>query len=296
MDKTQTYQVFATVAEKLSFTKAAEALNLPRATVSTTIQTLETRLRVQLLNRTTRQVSLTLEGEAFLERCLQILGDIDDLEDMFKRSSFQLKGKVRVDMAVNFTREIVLPRLSRFYERYPDIEIDLSSSDSFINPVEEGVDLVIRSGQFTQGQLVVKPLMSVRFGNYASPNYLERYGKPTSPEQLNQHWLVVYSQKLKPSEAYFVYQNGEEVRIPMKSRIQVNNTVSYTEACLAGLGIAQLPTASISQYLRAGLLVEVLPEHRRQDSQLDLIYHQSKQLSRKIKVFIDWLEETVASL
>src|SRR5690606_22529967 len=113
-DKMQTYRVFSTVAEQLSFTKAAELLNLPRATVSTTVQSLEARLRVQLLNRTTRSVSLTMEGELFLEQCLKVLNDVDELEGIFQRSGRMLSGRIRIDMPVNFAREMVLPYLSEF--------------------------------------------------------------------------------------------------------------------------------------------------------------------------------------
>lgn len=291
MDKIQTYRVFSTVAEQLSFTKAAELLNLPRATVSTTVQSLEARLRVQLLNRTTRSVSLTIEGELFLEQCVKVLNDVDELEGMFRRSGRKLSGRIRIDMPVNFAKEMILPYLSEFRAQYPEILIDLSSTDDFIDVASESVDLVIRSGEYAQGNFTVKKLMDVRMGNYVSAHYSERFGIPGSLAELRQHSLVSYAKRLSTPEVDFIYEHSGKVRkTKVMSSLNVNNTVAYTDACLGGLGMAQLPTAAVQRYINSGDLIEILPDYRMPNGQIDLIYLRNKKLSRRVLAFIEWLE------
>lgn len=291
MDKMQTYRVFSTVAEQLSFTKAAELLNLPRATVSTTVQSLEARLRVQLLNRTTRSVSLTIEGELFLEQCLKVLKDVDELEGIFRRSGQLLSGRIRIDMPVNFAKEMVLPYLSEFRAQYPEILIDLSSTDDFIDVASESVDLVIRSGVYAQGNFTVKKLMDVRMGNYVSAHYSKQFGIPSSLAELRQHTLVSYARRLSNPEVDFIYeQAGKVYKTRVMSSINVNNTVTYTDACLGGLGIAQLPTKAVQKYINSGELIEILPDYRMPDGRIDLVYLRNKQLSGRVLAFIEWLE------
>ncbi|EAQ65284.1 Transcriptional Regulator, LysR family protein [Marinomonas sp. MED121] len=290
MDKMQTYLVFATVAEQLSFTKAADILNLPRATVSTSIQSLEARLRVQLLNRTTRRVSLTLEGQVFLERCQTVLTEIDDLEKSFQQSTGKLDGRIKIDMPVNFAREIVLPRLFEFNNKFPEIEIDLSSHDTFIDVVGESVDLVIRRGDYSDSNFVVRKLMNVSIGNYASPAYLKERGVPKNLDDLKHHSLVTYSPSLGNKTGNFNYLYDREVKkVSMRTSINVNSTVSYTDACLGGLGIAQLPKEAVGSYVLQGKLIEVLPNYAMPKSQIDLIHLKNKKVSRRVLVFIDWL-------
>ncbi|TVZ41003.1 DNA-binding transcriptional LysR family regulator [Alteromonadaceae bacterium 2753L.S.0a.02] len=291
MDKIKTFLVFSKVAELLSFTKAADVLNLPRATVTTTVQNLEARLRVQLLNRTTRSVSLTLEGEVFLERCRQVLNDVDELEKTFQVSTSKLSGRIRVDMPVNFAREFVIPRLQEFYETYPDIQIELSSNDSFIDVVAESADLVVRSGEYSDSNFNVLKLMDVRMGNYASPKYLEQFGVPTSLESLKSHYFITYSHIFGKDNAVFYYEKDDELcAVPVKSRLSVNSTVSYTEACIGGLGISQLPTPAVQKYVDNGTLIEVLQEYRMSPRRMDLIHLKNKKVSNKVLVFIHWLE------
>ncbi|MFY0665805.1 MAG: LysR family transcriptional regulator [Natronospirillum sp.] len=291
MDKMQTYRVFSTVAEQLSFTKAAELLNLPRATVSTTVQSLEARLRVQLLNRTTRSVSLTMEGELFLEQCMKVLNDVDELEGIFQRSGRMLSGRIRIDMPVNFAREMVLPYLSEFRAQYPEILIDLSSTDDFIDVASESVDLVIRSGAYGQGNFTVKKLMDVRMGNYVSAHYKKQFGIPASLAELTQHSMISYARRLSTSEVDFVYEQAGKVhKTKVMSSLNVNNTVAYTDACLGGLGIAQLPTVAVQKYINSGDLIEILPDYRMPNGRIDLIYLRNKQLSGRVLAFIEWLE------
>lgn len=293
----QTYLIFATVAEQLSFTKAADILNLPRATVSTSIQTLETRLRVQLLNRTTRSVSLTLDGQVFLERCQAVLQEVNELERSFQQLTRQLDGCIKIDMPANFAREIVLPHLHEFISQYPQIEIDLSSHDAFIDVVSERVDLVIRSGDYSSSHFEVRKLLDIDIKNYASPSYLKAYGEPTTLAELSDHFLVTYSPSLNKKSGYFQYlsEQGTE-KIKMRSKINVNSTVSYTEACLGGLGIAQLPAQAVEHYVHDGRLIEILKPYCMPTTQVDLIYLKNKQISQRVLVFMNWLESLTAKM
>lgn len=291
MDKYQAYQIFAHVAEKLSFTKTAEDMRLPKATVSTTIQELEATLGAKLLNRTTRQVSLTPEGNIFLERCKQMLNDVEDAESIFKTNPAQLKGKVRIDSSVVVAKEIIIPNLPDFLKKYPEIEIELSSTDHRVDLIRDGIDCLIRNGGPTESGLVEKEIASLVSVNCVSPTYIKKYGRPKNLDDLKNHKIIHYSQNLGGKLHEFEYFDGTKCHyIKMKSIITVNSTISYLSACLTGLGIAQVPFSSARKFLEDGSLVEVLPKYKAEPFNLRLIYHERRLLSKRVRLFMEWLE------
>lgn len=291
MDKYQAYKIFAHVAEKLSFTKTAEEMRLPKATVSTTIQDLEATLGTKLLNRTTRQVTLTSEGNIFLERCKQMLNDVEDAESIFKTNPAQLKGKIRIDSSVVVAKEIIIPNLPDFIKKYPEIEVELSSTDHRVDLTREGIDCVIRTGGPTESGLVEKEIASLKCINCVSPQYIKKYGKPKNLEDLKNHKIVHYSQTLGGKLHEFEYFDGTKCHyIKMKSIITVNSTISYLSACVAGLGIAQVPFESAKEYLDDGRLIEVLPKYKAEPFNLRLVYHERRLLSKRVRIFMEWLE------
>lgn len=294
MDRFEAMKVFIRVAELQSFTRAADSLGLPKATVSTVVQNLEARLGARMLNRTTRQVRLTPEGQSFLERCKDLLDDLDDVEAMFRIDASQIKGKIRVDMTVPTACDLIIPRLHEFIEQHPGIEIELSSTDHRVDLIRDGIDCVIRAGSYSEPGVAEKLIATAPLVNCASPVYLDKYGKPESLDDLKHHKLIHYTLALGSKPEGFEYFDGEKYReTRMQGFITVNNTVAYTAACLAGLGIAQIPKPGVKSYLKSGRLVEVLPQYHAEPMNIKLVYPQRRLLAKRVRVFMEWIEPLV---
>lgn len=295
MDKYQSFKVFINVAEKLSFSLAAEALNLPNASVSTIIRDLESSLGVKLLERTTRRVSLTPEGALFLERCQQMLTDVDVAETMFRGGRNQIKGKVRVEMSVGVSN-LVIPMLPGFFKAYPEIELELSSRDYFADLAREGIDCAIRGGGPSEPGLIEKEIAEVVCVNCVAPSYIVEFGKPKNIDDLKNHRLIHYTHNFGSKPHGFEYFDGEKHReVNMRSAITVNSGPAYGAACIAGLGIAQLPLMGVRNRLKDGSLIEVLPKFRARSYIMKLVYHERRLLNQRVRVFMDWLEAALSA-
>jgi DNA-binding transcriptional LysR family regulator len=291
MDRYEAMRVFVRVAELQSFSQAADTLGLPKATVSTSVQDLEALIGVRLLHRTTRQVHLTPDGTSFLERCKDLLQDLEETESMFKGDTAQVTGKIRVDMTVSLARDFLIPQLSKFLEKYPGLEVELSGTDRRVDLIREGIDCVVRGGGRAEPGLIEKELGRMPVLNVVSPHYLEKHGRPKNLEDLKNHKLIQYSQVLGTKPGGFEYFDGEKYReLKMTGVITVNNVDTYKAACLAGLGICQNPLPGIAKDLKNGKLVEVLPKFRAEPMTLKLVYQQRRALSKRVRVFMDWLE------
>ncbi|PIQ28484.1 LysR family transcriptional regulator [bacterium (Candidatus Blackallbacteria) CG17_big_fil_post_rev_8_21_14_2_50_48_46] len=294
MDRIEAMKIFLRVSELQSFSQAAESLHLPKATVSTSIQKLERHLKIRLLERTTRQVQLTPEGLLFYERAQDVLADLEDIEAMFEAEARQIKGKIRIDMTVALARNLVIPLLPEFCKMHPEIEIELSSTDRYLDLIREGLDCVIRVGRGQEPGLLSKPLGEMHLINCASPEYLRKNGMPQTLEDLKTHQLIFYAMQLGSPPEGFEYFEGEKYHeIKMKGLLTVNNTIAYETACLAGLGIIQCPSAGIQAHLASGRLIEILPEFKAQPLPLKLVYPYRRRQTRRLKVFIAWLEPLI---
>ena len=197
MDRLDAMRIFTQVADLASFSRAAESLELPKASISTAIQRLETQLGTRLLHRTTRKVRMTQDGLAFYERCKDLLADVDDIESMFGRGSAQVAGRIRVDMPGGVARHLIVPKLPEFLANYPDIEIELSSTDRLVDLIHEGFDCVIRVGTLADSGLVARSLGQLSIVNCASPAYLRQYGRPQTLGDLARHRLILRRQWLR---------------------------------------------------------------------------------------------------
>jgi DNA-binding transcriptional LysR family regulator len=291
MDRLQTLSVFARVAEMESFTAAAKSLGLPKATASNAVQQLEARLGARLLQRTTRRVRLTQDGAVFYERCKDLLADAEDVESMFQKTDEALSGRIRVDMSTPMARTRVIPALKTFLAAHPGVEIELGSTDRAVDVVREGYDCVVRVGAVTDTGLVARRLGELQLLNLASPAYLRSHGAPRSLADLERHFVVHYVGVLgqkPPGWEYF--DKGEWKELPMRGRVTVNNAEAYIAACVAGLGLIQSPT---HEHVRSGRLVEVLPKLRAQPMPVSILYPHRRQLPRRVRVFMDWLEATL---
>lgn len=285
--------IFARVAELASFTQAADQLALPKARVSTAVQTLEAQLGTRLLHRTTRSVRMTPDGEAFYARCKAVLADVDDLGALFQQTPTALRGRLRVDMPTAMAREIVIPRLGEFLASHPLIDIELGSTDRRVDLVHEGFDCVVRVGALGDSELIARPLGHYRMVNCASPAYLAAHGTPTCLDDLDAHWLVHYSSLLGTGSPGWEYVEGHRVRFkPMRGRLTVNNAHAYKAACVAGLGLIQAP--AIAPLVDDGTLVEVLPQFRAAPMPVSLLYAHRGGLSKRLEALMDWLAQVLS--
>lgn len=285
-------QIYLRVAEQASFTRAAESMGLPKASVSIAIQQLENRLGTQLLHRTTRKVQMTQDGQAFYERSKDLLADVDELQGLFQSDASVLSGRLRVDMPAGIARQIVMPQLPDFLHEHPQLDIELSSTDRRVDPVREGFDCVLRVGTLRDSSLVARPLGHVRLLNCASADYLARTGMPATQEDLTGHRLIHYVSTLGTRSAGFEYVDairGEIRHLPMTGALTVNNSTSYQAACLAGLGLIQAPAFSVHEHLASGRLVEVLPDWRAAPMPVSLLYANRRHLPRRVHVFMNWI-------
>ncbi|MEQ9843131.1 LysR family transcriptional regulator [Pectobacterium brasiliense] len=292
MDHIQAMRVFVRIVELGSFSRAAERLTLPRATVSNTIKQLEARLGVRLLQRTTRQVQITDEGRVYYERCLQLLAEIEEIDTLFTQQKQQPIGKVRVDMPHSLAREIVVPALGEFYARYPQVTLMLSANDAAINVLREGVDCVLRAWQTDDETLAARHLPSMPQITCASADYLARYGVPRSLDELSGHQMVGYF-SLRTEHRYpLEFMSGDEcITRMLPGALQVNGTDAYIASARAGLGIIQAPRRGLRPFLESGELVEILPEMPPPAMPLYVMYAPGRFLAPRIRVFIEWLDE-----
>ncbi|MFG6962179.1 LysR family transcriptional regulator [Burkholderia pseudomallei] len=291
MDRIDLFRVFARVVECANFTRAADTLGMPRSSVSAAIQELEGRVGARLLHRTTRKVTPTQDGAALYERCLRLIADVEETENLFRHSIVGPSGTLRADMPGRIGRLIVAPALPEFLERYPQISVELGITDRAVNLIEERVDCVLRVGTLSDSGLVARAIGDLPLINVASPAYLARHGVPRTPADLERHRLVNYASPSNGRVAPWEWVEGDEVkRVALRARVTVNSAEAYIACCLAGLGLIQIPAYDVNAHLRAGELVEVLPDHRAAPMPMTLLYPHRQHLSRRFQVLAEWLE------
>lgn len=291
MDRIDHLRIFIRIAACGSFSKAAEQLSLPRASVSLAMQQLESRLGARLLHRTTRRVGLTPDGEALLDRASVLVADMEDIEQQFRPSGGSIVGRLRVDVPSRIARRLVAPALPGFLERHPEISVELGSSDRMIDLVQEGVDCALRVGSLPPSSLVARPVGVFELINCASPAYLQRHGIPTAPAELSGHVAVDYVSPTQGRAAPWEWQEGAQIlSTVVRSRVAVNNAESYIACALAGMGLIQVPRFDVLEHLQAGELVEVMPEARPAAMPVHLVHAHRRHPSRRMQAFLSWAE------
>jgi DNA-binding transcriptional LysR family regulator len=294
MNRLEAMRIFVRVAELASFTRAADSLGLPKASVSTAVQQLESALGTRLLHRTTRKVQLTQDGSAFYERSKDLLTDMDDLQTMFQQASHALRGRLRVDMPSGVARNFIIPRLPEFLQAHPQLELEVSSTDRRVDLIREGFDCVLRIGALGDTTLVARPLGHLRLVNCASPEYLARHGTPQTLNDLARHQLIHFVTAFGAKSSGWEYPDGTGYRdLLMPGALTVNNAEAYEAACLAGLGLIQAPAIGVQRLIAQGLLVEVLPQYPAQPMPVSLVYANRRNLSKRVQVFMTWIADTL---
>jgi LysR family transcriptional regulator for bpeEF and oprC len=283
------------VVDAGGFTKAADSMRLPKATVSTLVRDLETTLAVKLLNRTTRQISLTADGAVYYERCVSILADVRDAEHVLSKTHASPSGRLRVDVPASLGRRLILPALGEFFRRYPDINIEVGCSDRPVDLIEEGVDCALRGGDLADSTMIARRVGSVRLVTCASPDYLARHGSPMHPQDLMQHQCINYfsSRTGKICEWDFARMD-EKLQLKVPGRVALNDSDACLDACLSGLGIAQMASYSVQPHLESGKLALILDDWCVGAIPLHVIYPQNRHLSAKVRVFVEWVAELLA--
>ncbi|MCE3265043.1 MAG: LysR family transcriptional regulator [Pseudoduganella sp.] len=296
MNKLQAMEVFVQVVDAGGFTRASEALQLPKATVSTLVASLETALSVKLLHRTTRHVSVTADGAAYYERCLRILADVKDAEESLSRTRLSPSGRLRVDAPTGLANEVLVPALPSFFEQYPDIQLELGCGDRPVDLIEEGVDCAVRGGNLSDSTLIARRVGVLNFVTCAAPSYLERYGTPTHPRDLERHRCVNYfSSKTGKIYTWDYARDGERIEMALPGVVALNDSNAYLQAGLAGLGIIMMTDVQLNSHGANGRLVRVLEDWVTDPLPIHVVYPQNRHLSAKVRVFVEWVADLMAS-
>ncbi|SAI34065.1 LysR family transcriptional regulator [Bordetella ansorpii] len=297
MDRFDAMQAFARVVEAGSFTKAADTLHMSKTTVTQLVQQLEARLRVKLLNRTTRRVNLTADGAAYYERVVRLLADMDDAETSLSSALAAPRGRLRVDVPSPLARTVIVPALPAFHARYPDIQFDMGVSDRMVDLLGENVDCVVRGGELTDQSLMARHVGDLQLGVYAAPSYLERAGAPVHPLELedSHHRVVGFLwARLGRALPYAMRRGGEDLHLHGRYVLAVDDGNAYLEAGLAGLGVLWLPDYMAKAPLARGELVPLFEDWEMDPMPMYVAFPPNRHVSAKLRVFIDWIVELMA--
>jgi LysR family transcriptional regulator for bpeEF and oprC len=289
---------FARVVETSSFTLAADSLGVPKPTVSKVVKDLEVHLGVRLLQRTTRVVSVTADGQAYYDLASRLVRDLEDIDTSFGGANGKPRGKIRVDIGGIPAREVVLPRLPEFFKRYPEIVIDFGVGDRAVDLIRENVDCVIRGGVPTELSLVSRLLGTASWTTCATPLYLEQYGIPKHPRELaSGHRIVGFRSGVNGRAVPSVFVSGtERIEVDGPYAVSVNDGASRVAAGRAGLGIMQAFTFVIKEDLASGALVPILEDWSPPRYPFHVVFPPNRNLSNRARVFIDWLVETFEAM
>ncbi len=293
MDQIQAMRIFVRVVEAGTFTRAADSLNLPKATVTKHVQALEERLRVKLLNRTTRRVTVTPDGAAYYDRTVRLLTDLDDIEASMTNARANPRGRLRIDVGTSVAQLLIIPQLAEFHARYPDIQLDLGVSDRTVDLIGDNVDCVIRGGELSDQSLVARRIGNLEFITAAAPAYLERKGTPTHPLEIEEkHASVIYFSPQSGRHYPLEFRRGDEsIDITGPYQLSVNEANAYVTSIVAGLGIGQITSWQAQRYLASGALVQLLPDWTQPLLPVYVVYPPNRHLSAKVRAFVDWAAE-----
>jgi LysR family transcriptional regulator, regulator for bpeEF and oprC len=295
MDKLQAMALFVRVVETGGIARAAASLRIPKATATTLLQRLEASLGAKLLNRTTRRVTVTPDGAAYYTRAAAILAEVREAEDALSQRSATPRGRVRVDAPTLIARSVIVPALPRFFARYPDIELALACNERHFDLVAEGIDCALWIGEVAEPNLVARRVGFLYFATCAAPSYIATHGVPAHPRELARHRCINrFSPAAGDTVEWVFSKDGERVQAVFPGNLALEDENSYVSAAEAGLGIARMPAFVLKEAMERGALELVLADWLPEPSPLSVVYPQSRHLSRRVRVFVDWLAAWVA--
>lgn len=296
-DKLSAIALFVEAARWSSFSKAARQQGMSPSSVSKAIQRLEANLNTQLFERTTRKIRLTHDGAIFFERCKQILADLEQAELALSQARSQMKGLLRIDINVSLGQRYIVPALTHFLNSYPEVQLDVSLSNQTVDLIEDGIDVVVRIGAIGDSQLIMQPLATTRFVVCASPGYLERYGTPQTPEDLQQHNCLnfIYPQTRKVFEWIF-QRKGEVYRLPVSGNFAIDNPDAHLSAAVSGAGVVQELSFIVGPAISQGQLVPLLQDYAAPGELISVIYPQKQYLTSKVQAFLTFVKALMNDL
>jgi DNA-binding transcriptional LysR family regulator len=293
MDRLGNMEAFARVAETGSFSEAARRLGTSKSLISRQVAALETELGVRLLHRTTRSLTLTEEGRGYHAEVVRILAEIQDANLSVSRMQAAPRGRLKVNAPMSFSFLHLAPMIPDFLRRYPEVDLDMTLNDRYVDLIEEGFDLAVRIGRLSDSSLVARKLAPMRPVICASPGYLRERGIPKNPDDLRKHLCLCNSTNALVDEWRLVDRNGRPVMAQIKGRLRANNGDTLRIAALQGLGLVNLPTFFVGGDLQAGTLVSVLSDYMPQDAGIYAVYPHSRHLLPKVRAFVDFLAERI---
>lgn len=296
MDRFEAMRAFARVVETGSFTRAAHTLQLSRTTVTQLVQQLEAHLRLRLLNRTTRRVSVTADGASYYPRIVRLLAELEEVEGGLGEAAAQPRGRLRIDVPGPFARLLLVPALSGFQACYPDIQLEVGVSDREVDVIADNVDCVIRGGTPADPALVARPLRSLPIGFHASPGYVQRFGLPGHPRALDgpQHHTVGFLSPRSGRARVFTAQRGNErIQVQGRHTVGFDDGNAYLAAGLAGLGVVALPSYMAEPHVARGELLPVLQDWQLPAMPMHVMFPPNRHMSQRLRVFIDWVVEAL---
>ncbi len=288
MDTVETMRAFAAVAAEGSFTRGADRLGIAVQTASKYVRALEKRLGAPLFDRNTRSVKLNDTGTAYLERCLDLLEQFDEVEASIQQQHQALKGRIRITGSTNFGERYLVPSIGRFTAKHPELSVDVTLTGRKVALVEEGFDLAVRIGSPADSTLVARRLAPMRVVVCASPVYLEQHGRPTSPADLSEHRCAIDT-NFRSDRNWPFRIDGELVRVPVEGPIQVNTPGAARQLAVNDLAIAMCPMYVVSRDIVAGRLEVLFPEHEAYDFGVYALYPHRRHLSPRVRGLVDHL-------
>ncbi|WP_407156250.1 LysR family transcriptional regulator [Bradyrhizobium sp. STM 3557] len=293
MDRFDAMRLFVRLVERRSFTAAAADLGIPRSTASEVLKALEARLGTRLIERTTRHVTPTLDGEDYYRRSVAILTEVEEAETALRDA--RPRGLLRIDAHPMLTRTFLLPHLPAFLARHPLLDLRIGQGDRLVDLVREGVDCVIRSGELDASGMIQRRLGTIEEITAASPAYLRAHGTPRSPDELGGHQMIGFISSRTGEVLPLEFTSHGAVRqVTLPSRVMVNNSDTMADLARLGLGLVQAPRYRFTEDLAAGTLVEVLKRYPPSPTPLHALYPQNRQLTLRLRVFLDWVADILA--
>ena len=290
MDRLDAMQMFVRVVETGSFTRVAHEFTTTQPTVTKQIAAMEARLKVRLLNRNTRGVSLTEPGTLYYEKCKAIVNDVADAESVVKVRQSQVHGQLRVGSSVAFGRRVVVPLALEFMQQNPQVQIDLSFEDRYTDLVASGIDVALRLGKLADSSLGARTLGVNPWVLVASPTYLKKHGTPRRPSDLKEHATLIYSSVQGNDLWRLRNASGEAVSMPVTGRLRSNNLSALLAAARSHMGIAALPWYVAHESLKAARVVEVLKTCRLPEQEIHAVYPSPRLVPQKVQAFIAFLQ------
>lgn len=289
------YRAFIRIAQLKSFNLAAESLGLSNTYVSTLVRQLEQQLGCRLLARTTRRVQLTSDGQLFYPRCLDLLAELDDLNQLFMQQQGEITGRLRIDLPTGIARHYLFPALPQVLAQHPKLELDISSTDRKVDIVAEGFDLVLRVGSVDNDGLVARKIGVAPMAIAASPAYIARHGEPKTLAELAGHQQVHYVRHFGGHDLGIAYLQSGDIRyVTLPGSVSVNHTDSYQIACLQGIGIIQSPRLGLARHFANGELIELMPALTQPSMPVWLLYPHRRHLTPRLQWALEWLQDLIS--